>query len=226
MNIHLSRPGGQREGPFSLEQINRDLAAKKYSETDYWAWYEGLGEWVPLHSVPGVLPESPACAIQPPATQDATAEARGTALAAGVEGSGQATEPPEGRVSAPPPLEEQLRSGMPLSALQQMIILTTGEGPVASRSGITARMLEAITAAELAAIRQKVPRDVIGHCDFLEKIRGGGAIPDVAWRAVANLSPALVQNARAGIYHICVRSFPIENGDMVTLLLFYAKPAA
>ena len=55
MNIHLSRPGGQREGPFTLEEINRDLAANKFRETDYWAWYEGLTEWVPLHQVPGIV---------------------------------------------------------------------------------------------------------------------------------------------------------------------------
>ena len=56
MNIHLSKPGGQREGPFTVEQINHALAARKYQDTDYWAWHEGLTEWVPLHSVPGVTP--------------------------------------------------------------------------------------------------------------------------------------------------------------------------
>lgn len=54
MQIHLSKPGGHREGPFTVDEINRDLAAKKYSDSDYWAWYEGLGSWIPLHSVPGV----------------------------------------------------------------------------------------------------------------------------------------------------------------------------
>jgi len=58
MQIHLSKPGGHREGPFTVEEINRDLAAKKYSDSDYWAWYEGLGSWVPLHSVPGVRAQS------------------------------------------------------------------------------------------------------------------------------------------------------------------------
>ena len=54
MQIYLVKPGGQREGPFSLEEINRDLAARKYRDTDYWAWYEGLTDWVPLHSIPGI----------------------------------------------------------------------------------------------------------------------------------------------------------------------------
>ena len=54
IQIHLSKPGGQREGPYTLEQINRDLAEKKYRDTDYWAWHEGLTEWVPLYALPGV----------------------------------------------------------------------------------------------------------------------------------------------------------------------------
>src|SRR5215468_569318 len=54
MQIYLSKPAGQREGPFTVEQINQDLAAKKYKDTDYWAWYDGLSDWVPLHAVPGV----------------------------------------------------------------------------------------------------------------------------------------------------------------------------
>src|SRR5438445_462382 len=54
LQVHLSRPGGQREGPFSVEQINSDLAARRYSDRDYWAWYESLETWIPLHAVPGV----------------------------------------------------------------------------------------------------------------------------------------------------------------------------
>src|SRR4051812_23852873 len=54
MQIHLSKPGGQREGPFTVEQVNRDLAAGRYNDNDYWAWYEGLASWIPLHSVPGI----------------------------------------------------------------------------------------------------------------------------------------------------------------------------
>jgi hypothetical protein len=51
LNIYLAKPGGQREGPFSLDQINRDLAAKNYGGNDYWAWYEGVKEWMPLYQV-------------------------------------------------------------------------------------------------------------------------------------------------------------------------------
>ena len=42
------------EGPYTLEQINADIAAKKYKDSDYWAWYQGLTAWVPLYAVGGV----------------------------------------------------------------------------------------------------------------------------------------------------------------------------
>lgn len=65
MQIHLSKPGGQREGPFTVEEINRDLAARRYGDNDYWAWYEGLNSWVPLHSVPGVRAPTSSTANEP-----------------------------------------------------------------------------------------------------------------------------------------------------------------
>ena len=46
MQIHIAR-NGQRMGPFSLEEINRQLAAGTLSLSDQ-AWYEGAGGWVPL----------------------------------------------------------------------------------------------------------------------------------------------------------------------------------
>jgi GYF domain 2 len=58
MQIYIARPGGQKEGPFTVDQINRDLAAKRYRESDYWAWHEGLPQWMPLHAIPGILSSS------------------------------------------------------------------------------------------------------------------------------------------------------------------------
>src|SRR5581483_2559430 len=43
-----------KKGPFSVEQINRDLASRIYRDDAYWAWHEGLPEWVPLHAIPGI----------------------------------------------------------------------------------------------------------------------------------------------------------------------------
>ena len=54
MQIYLARPGGPRQGPYTVEQINADLAARKYRDDDFWAWHYGLPKWVPLYSVGGI----------------------------------------------------------------------------------------------------------------------------------------------------------------------------
>jgi uncharacterized RDD family membrane protein YckC len=52
MQIHVAR-NGHRMGPFSLEEVNRQLAAGSLSPSDL-AWYEGIPNWVSLSQVPGV----------------------------------------------------------------------------------------------------------------------------------------------------------------------------
>ncbi len=52
MQIHIAR-NGQPVGPFSLEEVNRQLAAETLSLSDQ-AWYEGAAGWAPLSTVPGV----------------------------------------------------------------------------------------------------------------------------------------------------------------------------
>jgi hypothetical protein len=70
MQIHIARDGKQL-GPFSLEEINRQLAAGTLSLSDN-AWYEGAAGWMPLSSVPGVTgvtsatpPVSPTTPVAP-----------------------------------------------------------------------------------------------------------------------------------------------------------------
>src|SRR5437588_11796693 len=52
MQIHVAR-NGHRMGPFSLDEVNRQLAAGSLSLSDL-AWYEGIPNWVALSQVPGV----------------------------------------------------------------------------------------------------------------------------------------------------------------------------
>lgn len=52
MQIHIAR-NGQKMGPFSLEEVNRQLAAGTLSLSDL-AWYEGAAGWAALSTVPGV----------------------------------------------------------------------------------------------------------------------------------------------------------------------------
>ncbi|PZR76830.1 MAG: hypothetical protein DLM73_01345 [Chthoniobacterales bacterium] len=52
MQIYIARDGKQL-GPFSLEEINRQLAAGTLTLTDN-AWYEGAAGWAALSTIPGV----------------------------------------------------------------------------------------------------------------------------------------------------------------------------
>ena len=52
MQIHVARDGKQL-GIFSLEEINRQLAAGTLNLSDQ-AWYEGVAGWAALSTVPGV----------------------------------------------------------------------------------------------------------------------------------------------------------------------------
>src|ERR1700692_732882 len=60
MQIHIARDGKQL-GPFSLEEINRQLAAGALSLSDQ-AWYEGAAGWAALSTVPGVSAAAPVSA--------------------------------------------------------------------------------------------------------------------------------------------------------------------
>jgi uncharacterized protein DUF4339 len=216
MQIHLSKPGGRREGPFTLERINTDLASGKYSGSDYWAWHDGLPEWVPLHSVPGIHDGGQAKASDP-----ATAPSDATP-------SGSTTLPhldtrPSTAGSVPARDDSKLSSGLPFRALEQIFILTAGDGPTASRSAVTRSMLEKITGAHLDTIRENVARDVIAHCNILDGLKGESSSPGSVWVAMATFKPELMERVREGQYRICVRTFSIEDQNLVSLFLFYNK---
>jgi hypothetical protein len=296
-NIYLAKPGGQKVGPYTLEQINRDLAAKKYSDADFWAWHEGLPAWLPLHSLPGVVAKAGAAAapeakpeliahevrpvptsakveaeatppkIKPePVTPAPAAKPAAPKIAAATEPVGKAAveapkvqaatspvaesrlempkpaaatapgrEPPKAEAATVPVAKPEpkpaaafaapsMSSGKPFSALEQIFVFTTGEGPTAFKSEITTAMLVEAAGEKLENIRSRVPVDVIGgaDADVLEAIRAG-SIPASAWRALLNVKPAVAQQAREGMYHLCVRTFPVESKALVALILLYNK---
>jgi hypothetical protein len=67
MQIYVARDGKQL-GPFSLEEINRQLASGELKPSEN-AWYEGAAGWAPVSSVPGVsATAAPSVAQTPPAT--------------------------------------------------------------------------------------------------------------------------------------------------------------
>jgi hypothetical protein len=88
MEIHIAR-SGQKMGPFSLEEVNRQLAAGTLSLSDL-AWYEGAAGWAALSTVPGVrtgaapstASVAPAAATPSVSTPAVTAPASGPVMPA------------------------------------------------------------------------------------------------------------------------------------------------
>ncbi|MDP7011590.1 MAG: DUF4339 domain-containing protein [Verrucomicrobiota bacterium] len=72
MQIHVDR-GGQRFGPYSLEDVNRYLADGTLLPSDI-GWHEGASDWVPLTQISGVKAgEGPPSSPSPPAPTAADA---------------------------------------------------------------------------------------------------------------------------------------------------------
>ena len=92
MQIHIAR-NGKPTGPFSLEEINRQLAAGTLSLSDQ-AWYEGAAGWAPLSAVPGV-DSRPADSIPQPAS--ATTSSMPAVMAPAAGGSVTAAPAPSGQ---------------------------------------------------------------------------------------------------------------------------------
>lgn len=325
--IYLAKPGAQKEGPYTLEQINRDLAAKKISETDFWAWHDGLPAWAPLYSIPGVsakpcvdeplasaeiIPKREAASRKPEpsisrvglAPQPRQVEVNRTAIhapkpakpairvapqvliaaepqrvesgnspmplaTAPAENSepsavpslaaklasqnskaaveiAEAVEPEPAIANAEPVLAESsetdapipdpaakrseilaapsMHSGKPFEALERIFLFTTGEGPSALQSEITLAMLAEAVGRRADETLAKVTVDVIGGtaARVVREIRAG-SIPGSAWRALHKIKEAVAQEIHDGIYHLCVRTFPVESKDLVALFLLYNK---
>ena len=224
VQIYLSKPAGQRQGPYTLAQIRQDLAANKYRDTDYWAWHEGLPEWVPLYNLPGISetgtvapPAPPAPPVPPP--EPATAPATTQAPAPPPPPAGGL---PEAEFD-PVPLPPEVASGMPFAALEHIFLFTTGDGPAAWQSPEVGRMLENVVGAELDLVRQNVPRDVIAGCAPAQLLKPDGSISDAVWRVMNAHQPGLVQQARKRLHRVCVRTFRIGADTVAALVFFYDK---
>jgi hypothetical protein len=235
MQIHLSKPGGQKEGPFTVDQINRDLASQKYNDADYWAWYDGLEAWIPLHSVPGVktgvggatefIPKQEEQYAIPTEVMQAPDQSEE------IPSEPEPVSETEPVVDAPEPATElaapgaqsKIYSDMASQALEHIFVFTSGEGPALRESGITAMMMLEIIGENPDAVRERVPRDVFGRCNIGDRIRTEGKVPASAWRAMSSLRPDLVERAKAGSYRTCVRTFRTEIEDLVAVFLCYNK---
>ncbi len=65
MQIYIDR-GGERYGPYGIEDVNTYLANGTLLPTDL-AWQDGMTDWVPISQIPGVvMPEGSAAIPIPP----------------------------------------------------------------------------------------------------------------------------------------------------------------
>lgn len=70
MQVHIDR-GGQRFGPYSIDQVNAYLADGSLLATDL-GWTDGMTDWLPLPKVPGVIAvEAAPPPAAPPAEESA-----------------------------------------------------------------------------------------------------------------------------------------------------------
>jgi hypothetical protein len=317
VEVFLAKPEGEREGPFSLDEVNQALAAGKYCCADYWAWHKGLDEWVPLYDVKGIrktstlavtgetgqaerangleqeslrdvqvdvlkaCPQTQQEALtaeeRPETTPPANTEtpqailarlkrslfqtpepanevtsyfnAAGASALEDFETKAPSSEDERALPDAAQPLEpqssaiteaagpgskakreadqetallaQQFSSGMPFAALEQIFLFTTGDGQPVWSSPIVKRMLEAVIGEELDRIRESTPRDVIFNCDLSQLVKRDGKISDAVWRAMEIREPSAVARAQQKLSCTCVRTFHLETGTVVALILYY-----
>lgn len=64
--VYLGKDG-QRYGPYAPEEIEKRLASGQLELDDYWAWDDGVREWIPLSQLPGLrIPETEDGSRNPP----------------------------------------------------------------------------------------------------------------------------------------------------------------
>lgn len=118
MQIHVDR-GGQRFGPYEVEEVNAYLASGSLLDTDL-GWTDGMTDWVPLSQLPGVATSAGA----PPAHSNSAGQSAGKkklfiGIGASVGvcvigvavwllmGKDEATKPGEDKPAAGAPADEQ-----------------------------------------------------------------------------------------------------------------------
>jgi len=232
MQVYLAKPGGKKEGPFTIDQVRQDLAAKKYDDADFWAWHDGLTEWLPLYALPAlsVKPSSTSSAstaVALPAESDTDAMDSGETFAT-ASGPEKATPSFEVSTTADSPVKiadhPRVFSGRPINALAQVFILTTGNGPAVFKSEVITGMLEQTVSVATDEIRRLVAVDVIGNASInaMESLCAG-TVPESVWRALHRINPVTAQTAQEGGFHLCLRTFPAESQDIVAILALYRK---
>lgn len=159
--VHIAKPGGKREGPFSLDEINLALAAKKYLPDDYWAWHEGLPQWVPLYEIKGITKVStsePAPKVDPKAVADNSAPEQATGSDPEVQPPATELAPKEqsmdktpAEVKAKEAGEDETRGAEYVTGIGQSVVKPTEEDEPESESGFCESKVSNESSSERAA---------------------------------------------------------------------------
>ncbi len=75
MQIFVHRQG-QQLGPYTVDEVNSDLAAGRLNSSDL-AWHDEIPNWIPLNQIPGVA------AVPPPSPSVPLASSPGTSATSG-----------------------------------------------------------------------------------------------------------------------------------------------
>jgi GYF domain 2 len=138
LKIHLARPGGEKEGPFGLDELNEGLATGKLQATEYWAWHEGLPQWVPLYEIEGILKNPVARGPKPAentAAEMAEAEATPAEEPAEVVTNSPEEAPPAALAQIEPEERTELAAAEPGEGLAPLLDTAEAlEDPVAENS--------------------------------------------------------------------------------------------
>jgi hypothetical protein len=145
MQIHIARDG-KPMGPFSLDEVNRQLAAGTLTLSDQ-AWYEGAAGWAPLSTVPGVSSTASAGAMP---SQPVSPPAPGVPAATPPPAGGPVTAIP------PPPLPNEQ-----LAVWSLVLSLLAVCGWCCTPVGITA--IGGVVCGHLALSRIKAEPRLQGH---------------------------------------------------------------
>jgi hypothetical protein len=146
MQIHIARDG-KAMGPFSLEEVNQQLAAGTLTLSDQ-AWYEGAAGWAPVSTVPGVK-SSPSVPTPPGEPQASPPVPSAPMSPAPVPGAPVTATPP-------PPVANE-----PLAVWSLVLSLLAFFGWCCAPIGITA--IAGVVLGHLALGRIKADPKLQGH---------------------------------------------------------------
>ncbi|HEV2211121.1 MAG TPA: GYF domain-containing protein [Verrucomicrobiae bacterium] len=197
LQVHLARPGGEREGPFTLDQINERLTAKRIQVSDYWAWHEGLSNWVPLYEIEGVTKVAEGSAAT---SRGFSPLARSERIEAATEGAGLTSETTKKDVRAEPLLETSSESA-PEIAPNDREISCVPEPAGSGAPELVAAAPAILERSEQAALWTDEPKGSVGVAEAQTELEAQETVEPVAVETMetSRFDTAVVEPCRSAL---------------------------